>query len=144
MTYSIVGFQHTLVCKRYLLNEVMHLILVYTGIILAGSGCRWPSEGSSRSGKTVPFRPDSQESLEDGLLGKPARERSIAGRFTHTIGSVNEYYYVGGPQQARPSEGAFSKGTKVRLVRDAGSYSLVQSETGITAYVTTGCLKKID
>ena len=131
-------------CKRYLLNEVMHLILVYTGIILAGSGCRWPSEGSSRSRKTVPFRPDSQESLEDGLLGKPARERSIAGRFTHTIGSVNEYYYVGGPQQARPSEGAFSKGTKVRLVRDAGSYSLVQSETGITAYVTTGCLKKID
>ncbi len=131
-------------CKRYLLNEVMHLILVYTGIILAGSGCRWPSEGSSRSGKTVPFRPDSQESLEDGLLGKPAKDGSIAGRFTHTIGSVNEYYYVGGPQQARPSEGAFSKGTKVRLVRDAGSYSLVQSETGITAYVTTGCLKKID
>ena len=131
-------------CKRYLLNEVKHLILVYTGIILAGSGCRGPSEGSSRSGKTVPFRPDSQESLEDGLLGKPARERSIAGRFTHTIGSVNEYYYVGGPQQARPPEGAFSKGTKVRLVRDVGSYSLVQSETGITAYVTTGCLKKID
>ena len=86
----------------------------------------------------------SQESLEDGLLRKPARERSIAGRFTHTIGSVNEYYYVGGPRQARPPEGAFSKGTKVRLVRDAGSYSLIQSETGITAYVTTGCLKKID
>ncbi len=126
------------------MNEVMPLMLVCAGIILGGCGCRWHSEGSSRSEKTVPFRPDAKEFLEDGLLGKPARGRSIAGRFTHTIGSVNEYYYVGGPQQARPPEGAFSKGTKIRLVRDAGSYSLVQNETGITAYVTTGCLKKID
>ena len=74
----------------------------------------------------------------------PSKKGKFNGPFTHTINSPSEHYYVGGPQQARPPEGRFSKGTKVKFVSDAGSYSLVQSETGVTAYVTTGCLKKID
>jgi hypothetical protein len=67
------------------------------------------------------------------------------GPFTHTIADLGGvHYYLGGPQQARPSEGKFKPGTRVRLVRGAGSYSVVQSETGITAHVATAALKKIN
>ena len=62
--------------------------------------------------------------------------KEIAGPF----GAV---YYLGGPQQARPPEGRFKPGTRVRLVRKNGSYSVVQSENGITAHVATGALKAI-
>ena len=65
-------------------------------------------------------------------------------RFTHTIAGLGGvYYYLGGPQQARPPEGKFKPGTRVKLVRKAGSYSVVQSETGITAHVATAALKPI-
>jgi len=64
--------------------------------------------------------------------------------FTHTIGGLGgAHYYLDGPQQARPPEGIFKTGTRVRLVRAAGSYSVVQSESGITAHVATAALKKI-
>ena len=48
------------------------------------------------------------------------------------------------PQQARPPDGSFMEGIRVALVRDAGSYFLVTSESGITAYVSTGSLRLID
>jgi hypothetical protein len=64
--------------------------------------------------------------------------------FTHTIAGLGGvYYYLGGPQQARPPEGKFKPGTRIKLVRKAGSYSVVQSETGITAHVATAALKPI-
>ena len=74
----------------------------------------------------------------------PPKGGKFYGPYTHTIESLNEHYYVGGPQQARPPDGKFPKGTKVKLLRSAGSYTMVQSETGIAAYVTTRCLKKIE
>ena len=65
-------------------------------------------------------------------------------RFTHTIAGLGGvYYYLGGPQQARPPEGQFKPGTRVTLVRKNGSYSVVKSETGITAHVPTAALKPI-
>jgi hypothetical protein len=68
----------------------------------------------------------------------------VKGAFTHEIGGPFEtVYYLGGPQQARPPEGRFKPGTRVRLIRNAGSYCLVQSETGITAHVSTGALKPL-
>ena len=63
--------------------------------------------------------------------------------FTHVIQTANEQYYLDGPQQARAPDGSFPKGTKVRLIRNTGSYSIVQSEAGTTAHVTSGCLKQI-
>ena len=63
--------------------------------------------------------------------------------FTHIIQTANEQYYLDGPQQARAPDGSFPKGTRVRLIRNAGSYSIVQSESGTTAHVTSGCLKQI-
>jgi hypothetical protein len=66
------------------------------------------------------------------------------GSFTHEIvGPFAAVYYLGGPQQARPPEGRFKPGTRVRLVRNAGSYCVVQSENGITAHVSTSALKPI-
>ena len=68
----------------------------------------------------------------------------VKGPFPHEIdGPFETVYYLTGPQQARPPEGKFKSGTKVKLLRNAGSYSQVQSESGITAYVATGALKPI-
>ena len=53
-------------------------------------------------------------------------------------------YYIGGPQQAKPADGNLKKGTRVRLVREAGSYSLIETENGIVAYVATTSLQRID
>jgi hypothetical protein len=51
-------------------------------------------------------------------------------------------YYLQGPQQASPPDGTFAAGTKVTLVRDAGSYSLVRTADGVEAYVSTGAITK--
>ena len=68
----------------------------------------------------------------------------VKGPFTHEIAGLGGvHYYLTGPQQARPPEGKFKPGTRVRLVRKNGSYSVVQSENGITAHVATGALKAI-
>ena len=61
---------------------------------------------------------------------------------THII-TADTVYYMSGPQQARPPEGKFKAGTKVTVVQDAGSYSVVRSEGGVQAYVSTASLKAI-
>ncbi len=70
--------------------------------------------------------------------------------FTHVI-TAETAYYTGGPQQGRPPDGNFLVGTKVNLAKgddgsDApttGSYTLVRSEDGIEAYVSTDALETI-
>lgn len=69
-------------------------------------------------------------------------ENETEQEFTHEL-TQDEEYYTTGPQQARPPDGEFPAGAKVVLVDDAGSYSLVTSETGVTAYVATGSLKPL-
>ena len=64
------------------------------------------------------------------------------GRWTHQVALETEYYKTG-PQQMRPPDGKFAPGTKVRIVREAGSYIQVESETGVTAYVEAGSLKPL-
>jgi hypothetical protein len=72
------------------------------------------------------------------------KDAKAPAKFTHTItGLGGAHYYLGGPQQARPPEGQFKPGTRVKLVRKNGSYSVVQSEIGITAHVATAALKPI-
>jgi hypothetical protein len=76
-----------------------------------------------------------------GPLNKGAK---FNGPFTHTIAGLGGvHYYLGGPQQARPPEGKFKPGTRVKLIRKNGSYCVVKSETGITAHVATAALKPI-
>ncbi len=62
---------------------------------------------------------------------------------THVITGDTEYYTTG-PQQARPPDGTLAADTKVRLVEEAGSYSLVESQDGVRAYVANGTLKLIE
>ncbi len=63
--------------------------------------------------------------------------------FTHTISVGTEYYLVG-PQQAQPPDGTFKAGTKVKLVEEAGSYCVVESEDGVTAHVAVDAVKLLD
>jgi len=77
-------------------------------------------------------------------VGKIKLNTKVKGSFTHEIARpFGAVYYLGGPQQARPPEGRFKPGTRVRLVRKNSSYSVVQSENGITAHVAADALKAI-
>lgn len=51
-------------------------------------------------------------------------------------------YYIDGPQQGRPQDGTFKKGTKLKLITSAGSYALIESEEGIKAYVAVNDIDK--
>ena len=62
--------------------------------------------------------------------------------YTHVV-TTDTMYYLAGPQQARPPEGTFAAGTRVVLIRDAGSYVQVRSETGVEAYISKGSLQPI-
>lgn len=73
----------------------------------------------------------------------PSCERSPAtAAFTYVV-VADTPYYTAGPQQARPPDGTLKAQTKVRVLRDAGSYCQIESETGVTAYVSTGALTKL-
>ena len=62
--------------------------------------------------------------------------------FDHShVVEVTSQYYIDGPQQGRPPDGEFATGTKVRLLQPAGSYSLVLSEEGTEAYVSSDVLR---
>ena len=74
-----------------------------------------------------------------GCAGTPASEQQAAPAFTHVI-AADTAYYLTGPQQARPPEGTFTAGTKVRLLREAGSYAQVRAENGTEAYVARDSL----
>ncbi len=52
-------------------------------------------------------------------------------------------YYTDSPAQTRPPDGNLEPGTRVRLLRKAGSYVLVGSEAGIRAYVVADAIKPL-
>ena len=74
--------------------------------------------------------------VSNNLKLVPAK-RDVSGSFPLVITSSRVAYYVTGPQQASPPDGFWEKGVRVRLVSKAGSYSMVESESGVTAYVST-------
>ena len=55
------------------------------------------------------------------------------------IGSFTAYY-TGGPQQGRPPDGQLEPGTPVKVLVNAGSYSLIRTADGIEAYVSTAAI----
>lgn len=59
----------------------------------------------------------------------------------HVLSEAAEYYLTS-PAQMTPADGTFPAGTKVTVVRDAGSYTLVRSADGIEAYVASGAIAK--
>ena len=81
---------------------------------------------------------------DEKRLEVPAVEsqRTIKQKFTHILISET-VYYLSGPQQDMPPEGRFKVGQKVTLIENAGSYSYVESDDGITAYISTGSLQEL-
>lgn len=96
----------------------MRMVALLLVIVVVVAGC-------STSGKS---------STDAGRVEKSA--------YTHVV-TEETAYYLNGPQQAMPPQGKFPKGTRVTLVRDAGSYAVVTCESGITAYVSTAALKRL-
>ena len=71
------------------------------------------------------------------------REAATPFAATHEITTETEYYKAG-PQQAMPPDGKFQAGTKVKMVREEGSYVIVQTEEGEEVYVASNSLKPIE
>ncbi len=92
-----------------------------------------PRDTKAENVKTATEQPSDEQ--------KPSDSKGPA--FTHRITEPTEYY-KGGPQQAQPPDGQFKAETKVKLIEKAGSYSLVQSEDGVEAYVATGALAELE
>ncbi len=65
-----------------------------------------------------------------------------AGGATHTVAGDTPFY-LDGPQQARPPDGTLAAGSRVTLVRAAGSYAQVVMSDGRRAYVATDRLKPL-
>jgi hypothetical protein len=93
--------------------------------------------GCSKSSTTP--TPAAIPASNSNKQAEPAPENLL----THVV-TVDSEYYVSGPQQASPPDGRFPSGTKVRLIRNAGGYSIVESETGVQAYVSTDAIRKVE
>ena len=83
-----------------------------------------------------------QESRVSNDLKLVPAKRNFSGSFPLVISSSRVAYYMTGPQQARPPDGFWEKGVRVKLVSRAGSYSMVESESGVTAYVSTDSFRE--
>ena len=55
---------------------------------------------------------------------------------------VETEYYLTGAQQGRPPDGTFPAGAKVKILEEAGSYTLVESKSGVKAYVAADAIKQ--
>ncbi len=109
-------------------------ILTYLGVALTlvMVGCR---------GQSSPER-GTAGAEQEASTGKPGGQSADlpAPTFSHVLAEAAEYYTTG-PQQGRPPDGKFPSGTKVQIVRQAGSYTLVRSDGGIEAYVVADIVK---
>lgn len=79
------------------------------------------------------------ETLSESKKSPPTK---TAPSYSHVI-VHDTTYYLNGPQQAMPPQGTFKAGTKVNIIQSMGSYTRVQSESGIEAAVSTHSLQKI-
>lgn len=52
-------------------------------------------------------------------------------------------YYVEGPWQGRSPDGMMREGTPLKILKDIGSYSLVETSMGLKAYVLFDDLRQI-
>ena len=114
------------------------LLGLLAGSVLLGAcvlmGCSNDTGTSDTGTPSSPAVPDNEQQHIDG-------KQDADEDFTHVL-TVETEYYLGGPQQARPPDGKFTVGVKVKLIEQAGSYSQVESESGITAYVAADTVRK--
>lgn len=91
---------------------------------------------------------ETDSNVSDGITlenGQPAaangKTASSSETFSHVVRAETEYYTTG-PQQGRPPDGKLSAGTKVNVLEEAGSYTLVRSENSIEAFVAADALQE--
>jgi hypothetical protein len=75
----------------------------------------------------------------EGQAGEPTAQPAES--FPNVLVRQVEYY-TSGPQQGRPPDGKFPLGTKVRVLRRTGGYSLVRSDSGVEAYVSSDAISE--
>jgi hypothetical protein len=78
--------------------------------------------------------------LRDGKHEDKTDDKPTKLVWTHSV-KKDSAFYLTGPQQGRPADGELAKGTRVRRIKEAGSYCQVQTEDGKTAYVSCDALK---
>ena len=99
-------------------------------------------DNNSKDNDKNKAKPTDKQFMKELTLPKNPPTKSPEFKVTHLV-SGEEYYYIDGPQQMRAPDGKFKEGTKVQLVQDSGSYSVVVSEDGVRAYVSTASLKPV-
>ncbi|MDH3719190.1 MAG: SH3 domain-containing protein [Planctomycetota bacterium] len=60
-------------------------------------------------------------------------------KLTHTL-NTDAAFYLAGPQQGSPADGTLTQGTKIRILQTAGSYTQIETEGGLRAFVSGGAL----
>ena len=111
----------------------LFLLGLLAGSVLLGCSRDSTSDTGTSPSATVP---------DDGVQHVDGKQ-DADGEFTHVF-TVKTEYYLGGPQQARPPDGQFTAGVKVKLIEQAGSYSQVKSESGVTAFVAADAIKPLE
>ena len=54
--------------------------------------------------------------------------------------SCDTVFYRTGPQQAMPPDGKFKAGTRIEVIQEAGSYTLVRAQDGREGYVSADAI----
>lgn len=129
----------------------MRILAISVALALTIAGCESdaqpvaPADAKPAGAEQPRIQTDSLDNDKqlDSVSIKTPDTKETKSTMTHVIKEASEYY-KGGPQQAQPPDGTFKVGTKVSLIEEAGSYSLVRAEDGIEAYVSSGSLKPIE
>ncbi|MFP6575859.1 MAG: hypothetical protein VB912_11945, partial [Pirellulaceae bacterium] len=109
--------------------KLRYLLLL---LLIGFYGCNNEQPSSTPSDTGAAGDSDTQDTTEQTTEDQPndspnpevVPPQKPAVKVTHVISS-EETYYLDGPQQMRPPDGKFKAGTKVELVQEAGSYSVV-------------------
>ena len=105
-------------------------------------GCKPSGVSPTNEDKPEDKPQDQSISVTEGpKLLAPGNAPTAETSFPDVITSSTAYY-TDGPQQGRPADGTLAEGTRIRVIKDAGSYSVVQTADGIHAYVSTGAIGK--
>ncbi len=146
-------------CHSKCLLRPLFLIVAITAVGCLLSGCsETPTAGPAAGEKTdaentdpgpVPdgqTEPEPEATNEEIPLPLPDQSNktpSPTGSPTHVV-TQQVAYYKAGPQQAIPPDGKIETGTKVRIIRNAGSYTEIQTENGVRGYISSDSLKQLE
>jgi len=87
--------------------------------------------------------PSNDEPPPQGQEEPASSDVSTTETGTEYVMFMNAEYYKSGPQQGSPPDGQFPAGTNVRILQNAGSYTLVESSEGVQAYVASDAIGEV-